>query len=65
MTTLRAINNPFFEKYHILTTLNNGSRNYSQRTKVLSKIYRPNPLRDLVRGNEGFQFRQCKMYHFS
>ena len=38
MTTLRAINNPFFLKSIILTTLNTGSRNYSQRTKVLSKI---------------------------
>lgn len=37
MTTLRAINNPFLKSI-ILTTLNTGSRNYSQRTKVLSKI---------------------------
>ena len=63
MTTLRAINNPFLKSI-ILTTLNTGSRNYSQRTKVLSKIYRPNPLRDLVLGNERFEFRQ-KMYLFS
>ena len=64
MTTLRAINNPFFWKVSYLLHSTLVLEIIRKEQKCWVK-YRPNPLRDLVRGNEGFQFRQYKMYLFS